>query len=130
MRTQEANTSRVGNGWWAFVDVAVVLAFVVIGRDSHGEGNAFSEVLATAAPFMIGLVAGWLVTDARLTPVAIRTGASIAAVTVVVGLVVRRIVFGDGIATPFIIVTTLVLTAGLVGWRAVARAWRRRSSPG
>lgn len=130
MRTQQAHTSRVGGGRWAFVDVAVVLAFVVMGRDSHGEGNAFSEVLRTAAPFMIGLAAGWFVTDVRLTPLAIRSGVWIAAMTVVVGLAARRIVFGDGIATPFIIVTTLVLVSGLVGWRAIAQAWRRRSAPG
>lgn len=118
--------THVGRTWWPLADIAVVLVFVLVGRENHGEGNAFFDVVRTAAPFVVGLVAGWFVTGARLAPLTVRTGTGVAAVTVVVGLVVRRIAFGDGIAAPFVIVTTGVLLAGLVGWRVVAHAWRRR----
>ncbi|MFZ8967220.1 MAG: DUF3054 family protein [Ilumatobacteraceae bacterium] len=45
-------------------------------------------------------------------------------VTAGVGLVIRRFVFGDGIATPFVIVATLVLGLLLVGTRLQKRSVR------
>jgi len=45
-------------------------------------------------------------------------------VTTAVGLGIRRFVFGDGIATPFVIVATLVLGLLLVGTRIQKRQSR------
>lgn len=118
MRTEHLNDALTRHRWW-LADVVVVLAFVLIGRESHDEGNALVEVARTAAPFLVGLVAAWLMTGGWRVPLDPRTGVVVAAVTVTVGLTVRRIVFGDGTAMPFIIVTTLVLGAGLLGWRLV-----------
>ena len=41
------------------VDVLCVLVFVVLGRRNHDEGTAAAGVVETAAPFLIGLAAGW-----------------------------------------------------------------------
>ena len=41
-------------------DVAAILLFVVLGRGSHDEGNGIASVLNVAAPFLIGLAVGWL----------------------------------------------------------------------
>ena len=47
-------------------------------------------------------------------------------VTVVVGMVLRNLVFDRGTALPFIIVATVVIGVFLVGWRMIAG----RLSPG
>lgn len=127
MQTQDSNEISMRSRWWAIVDVIVVLAFVLIGRENHEVGNAFVDVLRTAAPFLIGLAAGWFTASRWRKPLDPRTGVAIAAVTVSVGLAVRRIVFGDGIALPFIIVTSLFVVAGLVGWRMLIAASGRLS---
>jgi hypothetical protein len=42
------------------LDIAVIVVFVAIGRRNHDEGSGFGEVLRIAAPFLIGLAAGWI----------------------------------------------------------------------
>jgi len=46
--------------------------------------------------------------------------------TVIVGLALRRLVFGDGIATPFIVVATITLGVLIALGRALAK-WLSRS---
>jgi hypothetical protein len=102
------------------VDVVIVGAFVLIGRREHDEGTAASGFVTTAAPFLFGLAAGWLGARAWRRPFAVLTGVGIWAATILVGMFTRRVVFHDGIAFAFIVVATLFLGVGLVGWRAVA----------
>lgn len=104
----------------AGLDTAFVVAFVAIGRNNHDEDPGVAGLAATVAPFLGGLVVGWLVAKAWDNPLDLRTGLIIWPVTVVVGMVVRRIL-GDGTALAFVIVATIFLGVTLVGWRA-ARA--------
>lgn len=125
MPSRPSNFVVPGNGVFPVVvavgvDVAVVGAFVLIGRREHEEGTAASDIFATAAPFLFGLAAGWLGARAWRRPLAVPTGVAVWAATILVGLFTRRIVFDDGIAFAFIVVATLFLGAGLVGWRAIA----------
>nr|MBA3288943.1 DUF3054 family protein [Acidimicrobiia bacterium] len=89
-------------------------------------------ILGVAAPFLIGLAAGWLAwVPARRAPITITTGAVVAAATVIVGLVLRRVAWDRGVALSFAIVTALVLGGFFIGWRAlwgVGRRDRRRVS--
>ncbi len=106
-------------------DIVSVLAFVAIGRRSHDEtGNIFVGLVEVAAPFLIGLGVGWLVSRAWTEPAATATGVAVWLSTVVVGLLLRRFAFDRGIASAFIIVATATLGLLLVGWRLVAT--RRR----
>jgi hypothetical protein len=57
-------------------------------------------------------------------PRALTTGVILWIVTVVVGMFVRRFVFGDGTAASFVIVTALVLGLLLVGTRLPKRIRR------
>ena len=84
--------------------------------------------MTVAAPFLIALAIGWLVSRAWRQPTNLRTGAMIWASTIVFGLLLRKLVFARGIATSFIIVTTLFLGALLLGWRAIFRLVRYRRS--
>jgi peptidoglycan/LPS O-acetylase OafA/YrhL len=111
----------------AVIDVAIVCVFVLIGRREHDEGTAASDFVTTAAPFLFGLAAGWLGAKAWRRPLAVPTGVAIWAATIVVGMFTRKVVFEDGIAFAFIVVATLFLGVGLVGWRAIAS--RRSEHP-
>lgn len=103
------------------LDAALVLVFVALGRQEHDDASEARNVLAIAAPFWIGLAAGWAAARVWRAPWAIRTGLVIWPVVIVVGMLARRFLFDDGTAVAFVIVATLFLGACLVGWRALAR---------
>ncbi len=102
-------------------DVAAVAAFVVIGRRSHDDGITLSGVARTAAAILLALAAGWGLARGWRAPMSIRTGIVVWVTTVVAGLVLRRVVFSDGTAVAFVIVTAVTLGLLVCGWRAVAR---------
>jgi hypothetical protein len=103
------------------LDVVVVLLFVAIGRRSHDEGSALSELIRVAAPFLIGLGAGWVVARAWRRPFDLATGCTIWVVTIVVGMVLRRTLFDRGTALSFVVVASIFTGVLLLGWRLVAR---------
>ena len=101
-------------------DVATVLGFVVLGRSSHDEGNGLASILGVAAPFLIGLAAGWLLAPTpRARPFAVRAGVQLWAATVVIGVVLRWFAWDRGTALSFVIVAAVFLGLFLVGWRVV-----------
>lgn len=111
----------------AVADVVAIIVFVAIGRRSHEEGSAISGVLTVAAPFLIALAVGWVASRAWAHPMQVASAFVIWPVTVVVGMVLRNLVFDRGTALPFIIVATAVTGVLLVGWRMVAA---RTAHPG
>jgi MFS-type transporter involved in bile tolerance (Atg22 family) len=110
----------------AALDVASLLLFVVIGRRNHEEGESVAGIVETAAPFLIGLAVAWLVVRAWRWPTALLTGLALWPITVLIGMLCRSLLFGDGTAASFVIVATLFIGICLVGWRAAARAILRR----
>lgn len=113
---------------WLVLDVAAVIAFVIIGRDTHNEGNAVIDAVGTLLPFAAGLVAGWVATDAVHLPAALRTGIGVALVAGAAGLAIRRVVFQDGTALPFVLVTFAFFLATMIGWRFVLNRLRTRQA--
>jgi hypothetical protein len=102
------------------LDLCCVLAFVVIGRASHSEGETVAGIANTAWPFLTGLLVGWAVTRAWRRPAApVVTGVGIWLVTVATGMVLR-VVSGQGTAVTFVLVSLVFLGLVMVGWRAVA----------
>ena len=137
-----------------FLDLLVVLVFAAAGRASHALSGDVLGVLATAWPFLVGMVAGWLAVlrqsgRRRGEPVGEDLddevsedlgeeqgragrrslwwldGLVIAVSTLVIGMLLRSF-SGGGTALPFVLVATAVLVGGLVGWRAVAALLARR----
>ena len=106
--------------WLLGLDLLAVLFFVVAGRANHAEAGSLSGILITAAPFTAGLVVGWVISRAWIEPTRPVTGLIVTAATVGVGMVLRRVVFAEGTAASFVVVTSLLLTALMVGWRLVA----------
>lgn len=104
----------------AVVDVALVLVFVAIGRQSHDEDSAVLGFLTTAWPFLAGAAIGWLAARAWWRPVGVwPTGVIVWGASVVLGMLLR-LVSGQGVQPSFVVVTAVVLAAFLVGWRAIA----------
>jgi FlaA1/EpsC-like NDP-sugar epimerase len=111
------------------IDVFSVTLFVAIGRREHDRDSAIAGLIATAAPFLIALALAWLVLRVWQRPTDWRIGVGICAITVAAAMLLRNLVFGDGTATSFVIVTTLFLTLLLVGWRLAYALIERRSQP-
>lgn len=114
---------------FAFVaDVLLVIVFAAIGRASHEEGvwgPGGSGLVQTSWPFVVALVAGWLVTLGWRRPLApLSTGLGVWAVTVVGGMLLRAL-GGQGTAPAFIVVAAVTLLVLLVGWRGLAALVRR-----
>jgi peptidoglycan/LPS O-acetylase OafA/YrhL len=112
------------------LDVVAVLVFVAVGRRSHGETDALTGVGVTAWPFLAGLAAGWAAFLAlRLDPESAKAGAVATVGTVVVGMLLRHVVAGEGTAVTFVVVATGFLALFLLGRRVlvarVARALTR-----
>ena len=113
----------------AAIDVAGVVAFVLVGRASHNEGLA--GTVNTLWPFLSGLAVGWIALRGWRNPRrVVWTGIGVWIATVVVGMLLR-VASGQGIATSFVMVATLALAVLLVGWRLVtalvARSAARRT---
>ena len=108
------------------LDVLSVMVFVAVGRSSHDEGSAVAGVLETAAPFLIGLGAAWLIVRAWRWPMALLTGLGIWPITLLVGMMCRNLIFGLDTPASFVIVATIFLGLCFVGWRMAARVLARR----
>ena len=115
--------------WLLLFDVGSVFVFVVAGRSNHNGSDAALSILHTAGPFLIALGIGWLIARAWQDPISLRTGGMVAVVTVAGGVVLRRLVFDDGTAVSFVVVTTLFLTFLLLGWRLGARPFSGVRAP-
>ena len=111
----------------AGADVLAVLVFAAAGRSSHAEGVEVFGVLSTAAPFLLGLLAGWLVVRAWRAPLQLPIGVAVWAGTVIVGLGVRA-AFTHRLPVTFVLIASASLALFLLGWRVVARLIARSRS--
>jgi hypothetical protein len=77
-------------------------------------------VLTTAAPFLLGLVIGWLVARAWRAPLRLPVATAVWITTTVIGLGLRA-VFTHRLPVTFVLVAAASLALLLLGWRAVMR---------
>jgi hypothetical protein len=110
------------------IDVFSVTLFVAIGRREHERDSAIAGLIGTAAPFLLALALAWVVLRAWRRPTEWRMGVGIWAITLVAGMLLRNLVFGDGTATSFVIVAASFLALFLVGWRVTFGLIERRST--
>jgi len=111
---------------WLALDVAWIVLFAVVGRDSHGEAGGPLAVAGTAWPFLAGYVVGAVVARLPRAPLSIGRGAIAWLAAVAIGMAIRTVLEGRLPATAFVIVATAALGLGLVGWRTIALVARRR----
>ena len=101
----------------AVADLAVIVVFVAIGRRTHHTGSAAAGLLRVLWPFLVGLVAGWLVTGLASAPLAWRRSVPAWLVTAGVGLALRILVQGHDFKLAFTVVAFVFVGAGMLGWR-------------
>jgi len=114
----------------ACADVAWLVAFVLLGRSSHTEGESVAGVARTLWPFLVGLALGWIVARAWRRPAAVApTGLVVWPVCVATAMVLRA-VSGQGVAPAFVGVALAFVGLGLLGWRGGAGLVHRRLPSG
>lgn len=109
----------------AILDLACVLVFVALGLRSHDEADSFLHV---AAPFVAALAVAWVVAAPLRAPESLKAGGVIWLVTLVGGMLLRR-VGGDGTAATFILVAAGFLALTMLGWRGIGVWIDRRRTP-
>nr|WP_276087716.1 DUF3054 domain-containing protein [Brevibacterium sp. R8603A2] len=109
------------------VDLVLVVLFTIVGYYTHAQNLDVDGIIGTAWPFVLGLLAAWLLNAVWAAPLApLRTGVGVWATTVLLGLVVRALT-GEGTAGPFVVVAASLNLVTLVGWRLIATAVAGRS---
>ena len=113
------------------LDGCCVLAFVIIGRHAHHDGDSLAGVWQTAWPFLAGLAIGLGAARAWRRPLAIIPVGLTAWLGAAIAGMAIRVLAGQGTAIPFIAVTLAFLGLFILGWRAAVLAIaRRRRVPG
>jgi hypothetical protein len=111
------------------LDVCSVLAFVVIGRHSHHDGETPAGIWHTAWPFLAGLAIGLLVIRFWRKPTAIRPAGIGAWLGAAGAGMAIRVAAGQGTALAFIGVAFAFLALFLLGWRALVSYHRIITGP-
>jgi hypothetical protein len=125
-----AGTARARNviAGSVVADVVAVLIYVTVGRSSHDESLGLSGLFDTAWPFLVGIVGGYIgIALTRWPTLSLRGGLVITVKTLVIGLVLRYGVAKDGTEFSFVVVTIVVLSVLMLGWRLVAAALLTRA---
>ena len=107
------------------LDLACVLLMVIIGTRNHETDTGVSGVLFVAAPFWIATSLAHIAPMLQKSKKAEVNVVLVWGYTVVMGMVLRNIVFDRGTAPAFVIVATVFLGITMFGWRALLQ---RRSA--
>jgi hypothetical protein len=117
--------------WVAFAaDLLVLVVFVVAGRRSHDEGSGLAGFLRVWWPFAVALVVATIASGTWRAPLEWRRTVVAWLVTVALGMTLRIAVQGREFKPTFVIVTTVFVGAGMLGWRAVVRKLAARRAHG
>jgi Protein of unknown function (DUF3054) len=112
------------------LDCAGVLAFVIIGRHTHHDGDSLAGIWHTAWPFLCGLAAGLAAARCWRRPLAIVPAGLGAWLGAALAGMLIRVLAGQGTAAAFIAVTLAFLALFLLGWRMCWRICRRFAASG
>jgi Protein of unknown function (DUF3054) len=112
----------------AAADAVAVVVFAAVGRLSHGEPDDLIGLVATAAPFGVGLVAAWASPVVRHEPASWRAGAVALVCVAGIGLLLRAGFLGR-LPLSFAVVATVSLAVLLLGWRGLAALVSRTAHP-
>jgi len=111
--------------WIAFgADLLVLVVFVLVGRRSHDEGSGVEGFLRVWWPFAVGLMVATIASGTWRAPLEWRRAIVAWLVTVALGMTLRIAVQGRDFKPTFVIVTTVFVGAGMLGWRGLVRRAR------
>ncbi|WP_211090360.1 DUF3054 domain-containing protein [Nesterenkonia sedimenti] len=108
-------------------DALLVVVFAALGNRAHDSGLAPLDIFATAWPFLVGLLLGWLVTASWSRPHQIwPAGLLIVVVTLAAGMVLRYFFTPGGVQLSFVLVATATLATFLLGRRLIGLLLTRK----
>jgi hypothetical protein len=110
--------SRTAFRAFAF-DALCVLLLVVIGTRNHETDTGITGILFVGAPFWIAMSLTHLAPLLQRKNIRDPNTYMVWGYTVVMGMVLRNLVFDRGTALAFIIVATVFLGITMFGWRAL-----------
>lgn len=99
-------------------DIAVLVAFVAIGRRSHEAGSDLEGFFGNLGPFLVGLGVAAATTGVYRAPLAFRRAVPAWLLTVAVGVPLRLVVLDRSFSATFALVAALFIGACMLGWRA------------
>lgn len=111
---------------WLLLDVAWIILFALVGRQSHGEGTALADTAGVAWPFLVGYAVGAFALRLDRVPRSLARAVPVWLLALVLGMALRTVQKGRAPDPAFIIVATLALALGFLGWRTVAAVVGRR----
>jgi FtsH-binding integral membrane protein len=111
---------------WLNLDAIGIVVFALIGRDRHADDRSLGAALGTAAPFLIAVFVGWFVAKAWRNPASMRAGLITWATTLIVGMVLRRVLWDRGTAWTFVVVAAVFLALTMLSWRYVLGSIQKR----
>ncbi len=107
-------------------DAACLVAFVLLGRGSHGLNGGSDWFVTVLWPFVVGWYAAALVTRLYVSAVhPWRRAAATAALGVTIACLVRVTATSRSTPVVFGVIAVLFITLTTVGWRVATRLLRR-----
>jgi hypothetical protein len=98
-------------------DCCCVLAFVIVGRHTHHDGDSLAGIWHTAWPFLAGLALGVAAMRGWRRPLAVVPAGVGAWLGAALAGMAIRVLAGQGTAAAFIAVTLAFLALFVLGWR-------------
>lgn len=109
------------------IDAVLIVIFAIIGVSSHDGDLGILNIARVAIPFMLPyLLLAVAIKPGQLIHNVFPTGIALWLITVILGPVLRAIMFGDSSAMAFILVTAGVLGVFLLGRRIISTLVNRR----
>lgn len=103
------------------IDCLLVIAFAATGNRNHATGLAVSDVLQTAAPFLLGLLISSLAVRFWRRPSRLWPDALVVILgTVALGMILRVLSGTGGAQLSFVLVASAVLGVLLLGRRIIS----------
>lgn len=109
------------------IDGSLIVIFAVIGVSSHDGDLSVANIARVAIPFLLPyLLLAVAIKPTRLIHNIFPTGIALWLITVVLGPILRAVMFDDTSALAFILVTAGVLGVFLIGRRSISTLVTRR----
>ena len=127
MNPELAPASRCIVAWMLVIDTILIILFAIAGIASHDGNLDLLSIGRVAIPFLLPYLAlTALIKPNRLIHDIFPVGVALWLATVVLGPILRALLFGDTSALPFILVTAGVLAVLLLGRRSISTLVTRR----
>ncbi len=127
MNPELAPASRGTVAWMLVIDTILIILFAIAGIASHDGNLDLLSIGRVAIPFLLPYLAlAALIKPTRLIHNIFPVGVALWLATVVLGPILRALLFGDTSALPFILVTAGVLAVLLLGRRSISTLVTRR----